>query len=419
MLPPVSTMPTLRPRNRAGCSSSAASPRRAGALGDHLLDVEEEIDRLLEVVLTDGDDVGDEASTIGVGERAGERVRRCPRRRSCRRRGGARCARRWPSREAICLDADDLDVGAPRMCRDGHPRDQAAASYWDGEHLDVRGVLEQLERNGAGAGDDRGVVVGGDEHHPPSARGDARPPPPPRGPGRRARPARRASRCGAPSPAASRPASRWWPGCREGGVVGECLRVVSRRHRDHAAGTLLGGEREQLVRAPRSLNDAVNWKFSNFTHTSAPVMSDSVRGRAVGVRSTDPAIRARGGLDVRGRHRERGRGSRHRPDGRPRSLPIGRVCSKPFAHCRGRSRPRRRRRIGSLPRPDRGDARRSAATIASPRPDPGSVRARGRAVEAVEHMGLVLGRDARARGRARPRRCVVTAISTPSPRGCT
>ncbi len=53
-----------------------------------------------------------------------------------------------------------------------------------------------------------------------------------------------------------------------------------------------GVSESSLFRAPRSLNDAVNWKFSNFTHTSAPVMSDSVRDRAVGVRSTDPAMRA-------------------------------------------------------------------------------------------------------------------------------
>ncbi|MOA21350.1 hypothetical protein D3C78_1418380 [compost metagenome] len=40
--------------------------------------------------------------------------------------------------------------------------------------------------------------------------------------------------------------------------------------------------------APRSLNDAVNCRFSNFSQISAPKMSDSVRDRVKGVFSTWP-----------------------------------------------------------------------------------------------------------------------------------
>ena len=53
-----------------------------------------------------------------------------------------------------------------------------------------------------------------------------------------------------------------------------------------------------LFSAPRSLNEAVNCRFSNLSQTSAPVSSDSVRLCRQGVRSTAPAMRLRGGADV-------------------------------------------------------------------------------------------------------------------------
>src|SRR4051794_15935217 len=46
------------------------------------------------------------------------------------------------------------------------------------------------------------------------------------------------------------------------------------------------------LRAPRSLNDPVNWRFSNFRATSAPVISESVADRVSGVTGTAPAIAA-------------------------------------------------------------------------------------------------------------------------------
>src|SRR5690242_7974176 len=46
-----------------------------------------------------------------------------------------------------------------------------------------------------------------------------------------------------------------------------------------------------LLRAPRSLYAAVNWRFSNFSQTSAPMISDSVLLTSIGVRITAPSMR--------------------------------------------------------------------------------------------------------------------------------
>src|SRR5213596_2086650 len=43
-----------------------------------------------------------------------------------------------------------------------------------------------------------------------------------------------------------------------------------------------------LLRAPRSLNEAVNWWFSNLRNTCAPVISESVREDRHGVSITCP-----------------------------------------------------------------------------------------------------------------------------------
>jgi hypothetical protein len=44
--------------------------------------------------------------------------------------------------------------------------------------------------------------------------------------------------------------------------------------------------------APRSLNEAVNWRFSNFSQTSQPAMPDRVREWRVGVRTSAGWMRA-------------------------------------------------------------------------------------------------------------------------------
>src|SRR5258708_33244608 len=53
-----------------------------------------------------------------------------------------------------------------------------------------------------------------------------------------------------------------------------------------------GVSNSSVLSAPRSLKEAVNCWFSNFTQTSAWVMRDSVSLRRQGVRTTAPAMRA-------------------------------------------------------------------------------------------------------------------------------
>src|SRR2546423_15570486 len=55
-----------------------------------------------------------------------------------------------------------------------------------------------------------------------------------------------------------------------------------------------------LFSAPRSLKEAVNWRFSNFRKISAPEISDRMREWRAGVCFSAPAILAGGGLVVRG-----------------------------------------------------------------------------------------------------------------------
>ena len=53
MLPPDSTSPTLRPAKRVRLFQQGREPGRARALGDRLLDLEQQQDRLLDVALVD------------------------------------------------------------------------------------------------------------------------------------------------------------------------------------------------------------------------------------------------------------------------------------------------------------------------------------------------------------------------------
>ena len=45
MFPPVSTIPTRRPRKRSGSASNAAKPGGAGTLDDELLTLDQQLDR--------------------------------------------------------------------------------------------------------------------------------------------------------------------------------------------------------------------------------------------------------------------------------------------------------------------------------------------------------------------------------------
>ena len=69
-------------------------------------------------------------------------------------------------------------------------------------------------------------------------------------------------------------------------------RGCRRSWRSRRAGARPPASVSSLLSAPRSLNEAVNCRFSNFSHTSPPVSADSVRLCRQGVRSTAPAMRA-------------------------------------------------------------------------------------------------------------------------------
>ena len=155
--------------------------------------------------------------------------------------------------------------------------------------------LQHLEPDGALAGDDRLVVVGMHESRGPRCGASA---------SACARASSNVSPCSTTSAPKLRVRSTFTPR-REARhhdhrahpqplrVVGDALRVVARAHRDHAARALVVGElAPSLFHAPRSLNDAVNCRFSNFRKTCAPVISDSVRDSTHGVSSTCPCRRA-------------------------------------------------------------------------------------------------------------------------------
>ena len=168
--------------------------------------------------------------------------------------------------------------------------------------------------HGALAGDDERVVVGRHPHEAVASAAAPRPAPPPRRGRRRAAPPWR--------PSVSVPcdlhvgreagASRWWPGCRAGWRGRRrpgrgCRPTRPPRPRRRSSGVSCS----RRFSAPRSLNDDVNCRFSNFSHSSAPVMAESVFECSVGVRTTWPSMAAAARYDVVDRDRAA------RSEGRP------------------------------------------------------------------------------------------------------
>ena len=82
------------------------------------------------------------------------------------------------------------------------------------------------------------------------------------------------------------------------GMIGDALGMIAGAHRRHAARFSSVIQRQQALSAPRSLNEAVNCRFSNFSQTSQPAMPDKVREWRVGVRTRAPANARGGGADV-------------------------------------------------------------------------------------------------------------------------
>jgi hypothetical protein len=62
--------------------------------------------------------------------------------------------------------------------------------------------------------------------------------------------------------------------------------------KDFAKPLIFADNMELIVNEQEMLKAAVNWKFSYFTHTAAPVISDSGFDIKSGVRMMRPSIRA-------------------------------------------------------------------------------------------------------------------------------
>ena len=238
------------------------------------------------------------SSTSSLDQPAGDACR--PRAPRCPRRSWRRRPRRSVPVVAASIDGQRslctpmiVMSGAQGAGDDGHPGEQPAAAGRDHERVELGVVLEQLERHGALAGDHGGVVVGVHERAALVGQAPRLVRWPRRGRRRAARRGRRAPRCAAPSRTACGPASRWWPRCRAGWrggrPPGRGCRPTSPRRRSAARPR---SSVRSLLSAPRSLNAAVNCRFSNFTTMPVPSTADSVCERALGVRSTAPAMRS-------------------------------------------------------------------------------------------------------------------------------
>jgi len=151
-------------------------------------------------------------------------------------------------RVARGLDADHLEVGLERARRHGAARDHAAAAHRHDQRVELRRILQHLERHRALTRDDTRIVVGMDEHEFLLCR-DA-----PRLGGRfgqrvavqhhRRAMAARVADLGVGRKGRHHDGGR---NTEAPGVIGDALRVVAGRHGDHAALALLVCELQQRV----------------------------------------------------------------------------------------------------------------------------------------------------------------------------
>ena len=214
----------------------------------------------------------------------------------------------------------------------------------------------------------------------------------------------------------------------QGRVVGDRLRVVARRHRNDATCALLGREAEELVAGAAVLERGGELEVLELhvdVGTGDRGQRDGVGGRCSLDRSGDPR-RCR--FDVGRGHRERGRRARAIARDRRggarwrRSAPPGARSTDCRAKRAGADRSgaesgdedcarTHSEKPTSAPPPGRFVAHTrpwwrwticSHDREAEPRAGLGACQRR--AVEAIEHVGLVFGGDPRAAGRARPRR---------------
>ena len=271
----------------------------ARALGDHLLDLEEQVDGLLDVFLADGDDVVDERLDDPAGEVAG-------------RGDGDALGDRRPAdggrrvvhaighrRVALGLHAHQLDAGLQVAGRHRHARQQAAAAHGDHQRVELGVVGQHLEGARALPGDDGRVVervdvgaalVGGQAGGLGRGLGDALAPQHDRGP----------QLAGALHLHEGRVGGHDDRGvdAEPGGVVGDGLGVVAGRHGHHALGPLAVVELEELVEGAALLEGRDELQVLELHHHRAP--EDRGQGARVGAgRALDRAgDAARRGHDV-------------------------------------------------------------------------------------------------------------------------
>ena len=250
-------------RAAAGARAAACSVEQrgeaggAGPLDDDLLDLEEQVDRLLDGVVGDGDELVDVRGDERRGERRRPRGTAMPsatvraRRSAASRPGGGGEHRRPRARSARRRRTMS---GRRALAATAMPGDEPAAADGHHERLELGVVREQLEGDRALPGDHGRVVVGVHEHAALVGRDAARPRRSPRRGRRRAAPrGRRAPRCGAPSRTGWRPASRSWRRCRGARRGGPrpgrgCRPTSPRRPRARSSSV----EEQQLVAARRA-----------------------------------------------------------------------------------------------------------------------------------------------------------------------
>ncbi len=165
ILPPETTMPTLRPANRPGFFEHGGKPGGGGALDHGLLDLQHHRQGLLHRLFVHQKDVGDQGLDDGLGESArlldgdafGDGLRR-------RLLGeGIAMHRLAHHRIKRGLRAIDQEIGLDRLGRHRNTGDQPASAHRHHQRVQFRHVLQHLQSQGALARDHFAVVIGMDE----------------------------------------------------------------------------------------------------------------------------------------------------------------------------------------------------------------------------------------------------------------
>ena len=176
-LPPDTSTPARPPSGRDVAGEQRRGGDRAARLGDELDAVEQERHRGEDLLVGHEHDLVDEllhhrerelaglGQHLAVGDVAGD--------------GDldplAGLERALGDGGGLRLDADHARVRVQRLDDGGAAGHQPAAADRGDEQVELAGVLEQLERGGAGAGGDPRVVVGGHERHLPRRLGELAP----------------------------------------------------------------------------------------------------------------------------------------------------------------------------------------------------------------------------------------------------